>query len=200
MDRQFFLKLLSKQLYPTLRSEGFKGSGSTLRRIVGPLVHVFNVQGSKYGDQCYLNLGVHLTFLPPEGGLSVPVESIEESHCVFRQRIHPPTGAASGWAYGGSTEEAESVVELVINEWQTQGRMYFREYESYPDSFIRLVLNTEPAAVHARVGLHFARIATHLGRTEEAIGFARAGLVSVSERATSLRHDLAAVLKSLNAA
>jgi hypothetical protein len=200
MDRQFFLKLLSKHLYPTLRDEGFKGSGSTLRRIAGPLVHVFNVQGSRSGDECYLNLGVHLAFLPPEGGLSVPVESLEESHCVFRQRIRPPADTASGWAYGNSAKEAEDIAEFIVSEWLTQGRAYFRGYAAYPESFIQLLLNTEPTAVHARNGLHFARIALHLGRTEEAIGFARAGLVSAHERATSLRHDLAAVLEGLTAA
>lgn len=200
MDRQFFLQLLSKQLYPILRGEGFKGSGSTLRRMTGPLVHVLNVQGGRSGGECFLNLGVHLVFLPPEGGLSVPVESLEESHCVFRQRIRPPAGTASGWLYGSSAEEAEATVGSIVKAWQVQGHAYFSRYASYPDSFVHLLLNTEPAAVHARADLHFARIASHLGRTEEAIRFARAGLASANERATVLRHDLAAILKSLDAA
>lgn len=30
-----------------LRAEGFKGIGQTLRRINGPLIHVFNPQGAR---------------------------------------------------------------------------------------------------------------------------------------------------------
>ncbi|WP_457422009.1 DUF4304 domain-containing protein [Roseateles sp. P5_E7] len=195
MHRQLFLKLLAKEFYPVLRDEGFKGSGSTLRRMDGHLIHVFNVQGSKSGEQCYLNLGAHLSFLPAEGGLTVEPESLEESHCVFRCRIHPPSAAAaSGWTYGNSVDEAARSIEQVAREWAVQGQAFFDRYASYPGSFVRLLKSVEPSRVHAREALHLARIATHLGQQEEAVSFARAGLASASERATLLRQDLIEIL------
>lgn len=56
MDREGFLRLLSKHFYPLIRAEGFKGSGSTLRRIDGPLLHIINIQGSSAADGFYVNL------------------------------------------------------------------------------------------------------------------------------------------------
>ena len=197
MDRQFFLKLRSKQLYPILRNEGFVGAGSTLRRVVGPLIHVFNVQGSRHGGECFLNLGTHLEFLPPEGGQQVSSELLEESHCVFRKRIDPPAGTAFGWAYGASAEAAEQTIEFIVSEWPLQGHAFFKKYASYPGSFVELLVGTEPTAIHARTNLHFARIAAHLDRPEEALRFAQAGLASAGERATSLRYDLSVILKSI---
>ena len=194
MDRQGFLKLLGSQLHPILRREGFKGSGATLRRIDGDLIHVFNFQGSKSGTECYLNVGAHLSFLPPEGGLSIAVEAIEEPDCVFRGRIESPSGRAHGWAYGNSTEEAERCVEQIVQGWATQGHSFFGRYASFPDSFVRLLQDTQPTAVHARVDLHLARIAAHLGRRDDVIAFARAGLASAHERATLLRQDLEELL------
>ena len=41
-----FQKLLKRDLHPVLRAEGFKGSGSTLRRIVGDRIDLVNLQGS----------------------------------------------------------------------------------------------------------------------------------------------------------
>jgi len=46
MNRATFLKLLEKKLFPVLKAEGFVARGQTLRRIEGPVIHVFNVQGA----------------------------------------------------------------------------------------------------------------------------------------------------------
>jgi hypothetical protein len=199
VDRSYFLKRLSKTLYPDLRREGFVGSGATLRRRNGAVIHVFNFQGSKWGHECYLNLGSHLTFLPPEGGLSVPLESLDEADCAFRDRVIPPTGKSSGWRYGDSVEDAENTIELIRKAWTIQGHAFFSKYASYPDSFVHLVTETNPALVNARENLHLARIATQLGRHQEAMAFARTGISSAHERATLLLRDLREVVEKLGA-
>lgn len=190
IDRKVFLSLLSKRLYPVLRSEGFKGSGTTLRRIDGPVIHVFNVQGSSGGNQCYLNLGVHLAFLPPEGGGTVIPEKMDEPGCVFRTRIDPPSGPQFGWAYCNSIEEALENIEFIVSEWPTVGRAFFDRYMHYPEGFEALVSKTSPSILHPRECLHFARIARELGLSGVATEFAKSGLERAGERATSLRADL----------
>ena len=93
------------------------------------MVHIFNMQGSSGGERCYFNLGVHLTFLPPEGGGSVEPSRLLEYHCMLRQRIEPP-GAAHGWIYGESKSEAEATVALALKAWHEQAVPFFSRYLS----------------------------------------------------------------------
>ncbi len=194
MNRTTFLKLLGQKLFPVLRAQGFQGSGQTLRRIDGPVIHLFNVQGASGGKACYLNLGAHLAFLPTEGGGTVAPDALEESHCVFRDRMEPPPGAAFGWAYGATKEQAEENVEFIVSEWEGPGRAFFARYGQYPQSFEQLLRETDPAQTHARTALHRARIAVHRGARARAQALVDAGLAGAPERATSLKADLAQVL------
>lgn len=196
MNRTTFLKLLTHRLFPVLKAEGFQGSGQTLRRIDGPVIHVFNVQGASGGKACYLNLGAHLDFLPPEGGTPVAPEALEESHCVFRDRLDPPPGAAFGWAYGETKEQAEENVEFIVSEWEGPGRAFFARHGSYPQSFEQMLQETDPHQIHARNALHLARIAMHLGDRARAQALVEAGLARAPERATALKTDLANVLSA----
>lgn len=195
MNRNAFLKLLTQRLYPVLQAEGFVGSGQTLRRIDGPVIHVFNVQGSAKGSECYLNLGAHLAFLPTEGGGEVDPLSIEESHCVFRDRMDPPPGPEFGWAYGATAEAAKENVEFIVSEWPSQGKAFFDRYARYPQSFEQLLLDSDANALHARTNLHLARIAMHLGREDLAREFVQVGLEKAPERAMGLKADLIRVLQ-----
>ena len=74
MDRNAFLKRLAARFYPVLRAEGFKGSGTALRRHDGDFHHIVAVQASAGGAGCYLNLGAHIDFLPAEGGGAFPAK------------------------------------------------------------------------------------------------------------------------------
>jgi len=197
VNRNQFLKLLEKQLYPVLRDEGFTGKGQTLRRLRSPVIHVFNVQGSNRGHQCYLNLGTHLAFLPPEGGLPVSIDAIEVGNCVFRDRIEPPAGGAFGWPYGDSMEEAEETVTFIVSEWLRVGQAFFSRYAYYPASFEQLVVESDPEKLSVRSALHLARIATHLGQQERAREFINSGLARIPERATGLKADFEALLQTI---
>jgi hypothetical protein len=199
MARTEFLKLLKSKLYPVLRAEGFEGSGQTLRRIAEPVIHIFNVQGSSHGECCYLNMGAHLSFLPPEGGKAVDPDSFLEYHCIFRDRIDPPTGQAHGWAYGQTPQEAAEMVEFLVSEWRTQGQPFFQRYGTYPASFLKLLAEVAPAEIHPRNALHFARIAIHLGETDRAQYFARTAVAHTPETATYLLRDLNEILEKLGA-
>ncbi len=190
ITRAAFLKLLTRHLFPVLKAEGFEGTGQTLRRIRGPIVHVFNVQAASGGKACYLNLGAHYDFLPCEGGAFVPPAEIEESHCIFRDRMDPPPGEAYGWAYGADAAQAEETVEFILSEWPRVGHAFFAQYDSYPASCERLLRQTDPDDIHPAKTLHFARIAQHLGDTERAQAFIRSGLARAPAAATSLKAKL----------
>lgn len=190
-----FPKALQKRLWPILRSEGFVGSGATLRRLHSPLIHVFNIQGSSSGNQCYLNLGAHLDFLPSEGGLAVEPERFLEPYCAFRDRIDPPA-EAYGWEYLDDAAAAERI-ELAAEAWTLQSRPFFEKYSGFPETFRRLVLDCTPSELHPRTALTYARIALHIGESDRAAELARNGLDRVSISATILRGHLKKILAKL---
>jgi hypothetical protein len=96
-----FHQLLQRDFLPILRAEGFKGSGTTFRRIKGDLIHVVNIQGSRYGGQCCVNLAVHFSFLPTAGGqLVTDPKKVKEYECVFRDRLHEAQESDHWWTYG----------------------------------------------------------------------------------------------------
>ncbi len=128
-----FKSRLQKALWALARRDGFEGSGATLRRVSGPTVHVVNIQ-SAGAKACYLNLGAHLTFLPPEGGVHVEPGKLMEYHCAFRERMHPPPGPDFGWAYLDDPQEASQSVEFVLTEWSRVARPFFAAHGSYSDS------------------------------------------------------------------
>jgi hypothetical protein len=192
LNRGSFQRLLSAHLYPLLREEGFRGSGGTLRRIKNPVVHIFHFQGSRNGDGCFLNLGAHLTFLPPEGGLEIPPERFDDAHCAFRTRINRP-GTNEPWPYGERDNDALAVIQQMASEWRLQAAPFFNAHGSFPESFSAQVSAHHPTG--DRSTLHYARIAAYLGLTEKAIALANAGLERTSPRASGLRFDLAAIVK-----
>jgi hypothetical protein len=189
MDRKLFTSILSKRLYPLLRAEGFRGSGTTLRRVHEPVVEVFNVQASAGGDRCYLNLGVHLTFLPSAGGQLIEPGAVNEPNCVFRTRITPPAGQP-GWHYGSNESEAESNVGRILEAWEREAKPFFASH-SYPGGVSRLLDELSPPNVHSAHLLTFARVALQLGRREQAAHIAGSALERVPPSATGLRSEIA---------
>ncbi len=82
-----YIELLGEAIYPSLRAEGFAGSGETLRKRLGEVVQVVNVQGGSAADRCYVNLGIHLSFLPEVGSTSregCNPKTIKASECVIQ--------------------------------------------------------------------------------------------------------------------
>ncbi|WP_442678149.1 DUF4304 domain-containing protein [Sphingomonas sp. ASY06-1R] len=197
MNRKLFLKLLGEHLYPILRAEGFVGTGATLRRIDGPVIHVFNVQGARSGGEFYLNLGAHLSFLPSAGGGAIDPQEIDEPSCVFRDRLDPPPGPEFGWSYCASPEEAAESVAFIVSEWESVGRAFFARYACYPQSFEALIRKEDPDQVHPSAARTLARIAIELGRPVRASDFLEAALRRVPERATLLKADLVAMADAI---
>jgi hypothetical protein len=191
VKRTDFLKLIASRLYPVLRADGFRGSGITLRRIVDPVIHVFNVQGSSTAAGCYINLGAHLSFLPAQGGGSVESSSIKEPACSFRTRVVPPEDKLGGrWPYGSTPSESSAVVDRMIEEWRGQGDAFFARFASYPDSFVRLVQEAVAKAPHPGSSLAYARIAVQVGLGEEGRVIAQRALEAAPPGASSLRASL----------
>ena len=190
MDRHAFLKLLSTKLYPTLRDDGFKGSGTTLRRSDGRFHHIFHVQGSTSAIACYINLGAHVDFLPAEGGGTFSSNGFDEPSCSFRARLQSRNGER--WSYGETEAATLSTVQEMILAWGTQGHAFFERFGSAKEAenLERLIQELEAPAVHPYRALIGARIAAYVGENQRALHIATAAVERVGKQATGLRANL----------
>lgn len=174
---------------PALRSAGFKGSGQNFLRKVGESVHAVNIQGSKYGDEFFVNLGLHYAFLPPCWCEALPPNrKFKERDCEFRWRLSPPSGAHKAWHYGSSSGEALKQVESLLNEFERRADPVFQQFATPAglasaltmENLANRSLGNFPFSNSATgYALALARIHAHLGNVVEAARFAEFGLLNL---------------------
>jgi hypothetical protein len=198
---------LKEKLAPILRAQGFLGSGITFRRQVGEVLQVLNVQGSRHGDSCCVNLGMHLAFLPTVLGDPADPKRITESLCEFRRRLSPVGESDHWWRYGADAGEASRSVENLVDLVRTVALPHFEYFRDFPGAFEGITpttiasgdFRTLPGNVTAARGaLVMARIATHLGNRDRAREFAEVGLASLGPSATmgvGVARDLATLAR-----
>jgi hypothetical protein len=194
-----FHDLMKREFFPLLRADGFKGSGTTFRRVTGDRLDVINVQGSRYGGQCCMNLATHFLFLPSEGGGEVTdSKEFRESHCTFRDRLHEALESDRWWTYGRTDAESEASVTSLVDLYLRRGGLFFGQFEPFPDVFERITPGNIDAGDTAvmpiigtavRAALIMARIMSHLGRRETCREFAEVGLRHLG-RAVGLKAEL----------
>ncbi|MCI0390486.1 MAG: DUF4304 domain-containing protein [Acidobacteria bacterium] len=76
-----------KKLAPSLRSLGFRGSGQYFHKTEGAFIFVVNFQGSRGGDEFFINLGAQPVFIPTEGNANPDPKRLKEYECIFRTRV-----------------------------------------------------------------------------------------------------------------
>jgi len=189
---------------PQLREDGFRGSGRNYRRIRGDLIHAVNIQGSKYGGEFAVNLGVHLAFLPDVVGNEVVPSKFTEMLCEFRGRMCD-RGVDQWWSYQSTPESAVRAVLEMAEVWKRRGRLQLEALGDYPRDFARITPEDLRSGAYdfgglgtttARLALVFSRIRAHEGRRADVEAFVKFGL-SIAGNATFLANALRSVEHAL---
>lgn len=185
MNRQ-----LLKQIAPSLRARGFRGSGQTYRATEGDFVFIINFQGSRWGDVFYVNLGAQPTLIPSEG--DVELARLREHHCVFRERV----GGEWPWQL---SEEQFTTLERQLSSAQAAffGNLQTLRSSLAVDSPDSLLTKFTTFSTEARASLHLARAAAKLGHSAKARALAERGIELAGKSATLLLADLQRVLDDL---
>jgi hypothetical protein len=181
---------------PTLRAQGFTGSGRTFRRTRNGQIHLVNIQGSSYGGQFAINLAIQPIAIPDVLGNEPDSKKIIERECEFRRRLSE-SGADQWWRYDDSAS-LEKAMDDAVKVYEEYGRPAFEAMSMSPSPLDtikleqlvegRVALNGFETS-KVRLALIIARLREAEGRISDAVSFAAYGLEH-STRAFGLRSEL----------
>jgi Domain of unknown function (DUF4304) len=186
MKDRFFSEL-QREFAPRLRALAFRGSGRQFARIDGETIQAITVQGSRHGDGCFLNLGLHFAFLPVSWkGHVVDPRDIKEVDCEFRARLSPSMGTDHMWKYGNDESDMKLQARSLMETHFKLGEAIFGRF-SNSRSVTQSVTLAELRCGRPRgfpwhlpsplgLALALARIHLHHGDKDEATAFAHVGL------------------------
>jgi hypothetical protein len=194
---------IREHLGPVLKNDGFSGSGRTYRRISGDLIHVVQVQGSRYGKRFAINLGLQPRSIPDVIGNPPDAAKIKEELCEFRRRLSEGKGD-QWWDHSGSKESMEAAVRAAASVYATIGRKLFSEH-SGPDSPLYKVTPAQFEAgqysfsgfgsTRVRMARALALMRQAAGNLVDAAAFARIALAELGA-ASALRAELEALCRA----
>jgi hypothetical protein len=184
-------------LGPVLRDDGFVGPGRNFHRISGNLIHVVQVQGSRYGGKFAVNLGIQPAAIPDVAGNSPDATKIKPELCEFRRRLSE-VGSDQWWDHAESKESMDAAVRAAASVYATIGRRLFVEI-SGPESPLHKITPAQFEAglygfsgfrsTKVRMARSLALMRQSLGNLTDAAAFARIALASLGS-AQALRTEL----------
>jgi hypothetical protein len=80
-------KAIQSQFAPTLRRDGFAGTGQRYWRVVGSQCQVVEVQVSRYGGKFAVNMGIQPMSVPLLSREAPEPKRMREMECLFRNRL-----------------------------------------------------------------------------------------------------------------
>ena len=184
-------------LQPRLKEDGFAGSGRTFRKVSNGIIQVLNVQGSRYGGQFAINLGLQPALIADISGKSPDLNKISDTECEFRRRLSE-NGADQWWNHDSSEEGIDSAVAAAAEVYVRVGRPLFERLGGPNSSFFSITPDQMPqfreifggfGSTDTRIALVLARLRAAEGRSSEAQAFANFGLLRVGP-AVALRQEL----------
>ncbi|MFT5820051.1 MAG: hypothetical protein ACI8ZM_001285 [Crocinitomix sp.] len=184
-----FKKSITKYLTPKLRVLGFSGSGFNFNKISGNYVHTIQLNGSKYGGEGYIEIGVHLDFLPDSVQLPIDKKKIKSIDCFTRHSLLLENGKQMV-DYGANESETKESIELIHKMIIQDAIPYFNLFNGFPSPFDKISLsdlknhnsefdNYQLSLDSMLTTLHLARIKFWMGLKDEAIKFAEYGKTQV---------------------
>jgi hypothetical protein len=184
------MKDLLKRIAPFLRGMGFRGSGQNYRKVDGDFVLVINIQGSRWGDNFYVNLGAQPIFVPAEG--NADLKTLKEYECILRRRV------GQEWPWQMSDDHfTELEAEITSTQASFFGHAQTLRAALAVDAPENLLRKFSSGTTEARATLHLARAASTLGHFDTAQKLVTRGVELAGDTGTILRSELQDVLVSI---
>jgi hypothetical protein len=161
------------------------------------------VQGSRYGGQFAINLGLHHIAIPTVIGEVADPKTITEPDCEFRRRLSED-GSDQWWVHDETQESMDFAMSEAAGVYIKVGRPMLSVLAADDSPIFSFHPNQMPefrqclkgfGSTDARIALVLARINIVLGREEVAHRFAEYGL-SHAGKALSLKAQLEEIIES----
>ena len=182
------MKEVLKRVATSLRALGFRGSDQNYRTREGDFVFVINFQGSRWGDNFYVNLGAQPVFIPAEGGADLG--KLKEYECFLRRRV------GDDWPWQMPEPRFASLeAELTAAQATFFGNAQTLRSALATDSVDDLLGKFSSGTTEASATFSLAMAATHLGHLEIARKLVERGLELAGDQAIILRARLRQLLQ-----
>lgn len=183
-----FKKYLTKYYSKEIRKFGFKGTGLNYNKQLGHYIHSIQIFPDKWGGQCWVEIGIHLDFLPDSSHMNIMEPSkVKTIDSIIRKTIQD-NGKQKLYLYGRNEEEAKQYIEKMLNDIKKTGLPYLDQFTEYPEPFNKLTPEDlqndtfswlEDISVNS---LNLARINCYLGNMEKTESFCKYGLKPTTEK------------------
>ena len=189
-------------LVPRLQEDGFKGSGRTFRRLANGFIQLVSIQGSRYGGQFAINLGIHPVSMPAVLGNAPDPKKITEPDCEFRRRLSE-SGTDQWWQHEATEPSMDAAVAAAAGVYVRIARPMLDRLAAPDSPILTLQPQEMPSfrerfcgfgSTEVRVALALAMLRKSAGDLPAARAFAAYGLANVGQ-ATSLRAKLEEILR-----
>jgi hypothetical protein len=114
-------KAIQSQFAPTLRRDGFSGTGQRYWRVISGQCQLIEVQGSRYGGKFAVNMGIQPLSVPLRSGEPPNPRRIREMSCMSRRRLSAQR-SDQWWDYQPNQESMEAAACAVCVVYEQVGR------------------------------------------------------------------------------
>ena len=200
--RAEFLTAARDVFAPVLRADGFRGSVTKFRRVLGDVAHAIVVQGARGGGSACVELGIHFMFLPDALERPPDPKRITAYDCEFRWRLAPEGHHDFWWSYGETGDDAVASVRHLTETYVKVGAPAFGRWADFPGGLETVspeqLDSGNLAGLPGRTNISgaalvMARTSLHLADRETARAYALVGLRHAGA-ATFLKRRLEAIL------
>ncbi|MBL8557469.1 MAG: DUF4304 domain-containing protein [Hyphomonadaceae bacterium] len=104
-------KAIQAKFAPSLRRDGFSGTGQRYFRVVGGQCQIVEAQGSRSGGKFAINMGIQPMSVPLRSGDVPDPKRMREMECMFRRRLAAQKGD-QWWDY----EPNQASLDMAVAE------------------------------------------------------------------------------------